>query len=71
MKVKQLFKLCENAIKDGYGDCDIIICKPNDGAGDEFFPLDNHFNSVIMNDSSIYNYIEEYGMEEDNVIVLN
>ena len=38
---------------------------------DEFHPLESRFSSPVYNDSAIYDFLEEWEEEEDNVIVLN
>lgn len=54
-------------IENGNGDRDIVLCVN----GDEFHPLENYFSSPVYNDSSIYDFLEEYEAEEESVIVLN
>ena len=67
MTVKDLFELCKEKIEEGYGDSNIVLCVN----GDEFHPLENKFSSPVYNDSAIYDLLEEWEEEEDNVIVLN
>ena len=67
MTVKDLYELCKKEIEEGNGDRNIVLCVN----GDEFHPLENKFSSPVYNDSAIYDLIEEWGEEEDNVIVLN
>ena len=67
MTVKDLFELCKKEIENGNGDKNIVLCVN----GDEFHPLENYFSSPVYNDSSIYDLLEEWEEEEDNVIVLN
>lgn len=67
MTVKELKRLCEKEIEDGRGDCSIVLC----ANGDEFHSLESNFSSAIYNDNSIYDFLEEEGFGEDDVIVLN
>lgn len=67
MTVKDLFELCKKEIEEGNGDRNIVLCVN----GDEFHPLENNFSSPVYNDSAIYDLLEEWEEEEDNVIVLN
>lgn len=67
MTVKDLYELCKKEIEEGNGDRNIILCV-ND---DEFHVLEGGFSSPVYNDSAIYNLLEEFEEEEDNVIVLN
>lgn len=67
MTVDELFELCKQEIEHGNGDRNIVLCV-ND---DEFHALENKFSSPVCNDSAIYDLLEEWGEEEDNVIVLN
>lgn len=67
MTVKDLYELCKKEIEEGNGDRNIVLCVK----GDEFHPLENKFSSPVYNDSAIYDLLEEWEEEEDNVIVLN
>ena len=67
MTVNELFELCKKEIFEGNGDKEIVLCIN----GDEFHTLDHNFSSPVYNDSDIYDFLEEWGAEEDNVIVLN
>ena len=67
MTVKDLFELCKEEIENGNGDRNIVLCVN----GDEFHPLESRFSSPVYNDSAIYDLLEEWEEEEDNVIVLN
>lgn len=67
MTVKELFELCKEEIEAGNGDRDIVLCVNEE----EFYPLVNHFSSPVYNDSKIYDLLEEWEEEEDNIIVLN
>ena len=66
MTVNELFELCKQEIENGNGDRNIVLCVN----GDEFHPLENYFSSPVYNDSAIYDLLEEWEEEEDNVIVL-
>ena len=67
MTVKELYKKCNEAIKNGYGNNEIILCV-NDN---DFYSLDRGFSSPIYNDESIYDYLETEGIDEDDAIILN
>lgn len=71
MTVQRLYELCQEEIKNGNGDRDIVLCV-NDN---EFHALECGFSSPVYNDSNIYDYMEEWGIDveedEDSVIVLN
>lgn len=67
MTVKELYELCKKEIEDGNGDRDIVLCVN----GEEFHPLENKFSSPVYNDSSIYDFLEDWEADEDSVIVLN
>ena len=67
MTVKELYDLCKKEIENGNGDKNIVLCVN----GSEFHPLENYFSSPVYNDSAIYDLLEEWEEEEDNVIVLN
>ena len=67
MTVKELYNYCEEQIKNGMGDQNIILCVN----GDEFKPLDGGFSSLVYNDSAVYDLLEDIGLEEDAAIVLN
>ena len=67
MTVNKLFELCKQEIENINGYINILLCI-ND---DEFHPLENYFSSPVYNDSAIYDLLEEWEEEEDNVIVLN
>lgn len=67
MKVKELFELCKEAIEIGNGDKEIILCVN----GNEFHPLESHFSAPIYNSNKIYEVLEEWDTDKDNVIVLN
>ena len=67
MTVKELYNYCEEQIKNGNGDRDVILCVN----GDEFKPLDGGFSSPVYNDSAIYDALEDLGLEEDDAIILN
>lgn len=67
MTVKELYDLCKKEIENGNGDRNIVLCVN----GNEFHPLENNFSSPVYNDSAIYDLIEDWEEEEDNVIVLN
>ena len=67
MTVNELFEWCKKEIENGNGDRNIVLCVN----GDEFQPLENYFSSPVYNDSAIYDLLEEWEEEEDNVIVLN
>lgn len=67
MTVNELFELCKEEIFKGNGDRRIVLCVNKD----EFHALENNFSSPVYNDSAIYDLLEEWEEEEDNVIVLN
>lgn len=67
MTVKELYELCKKEIEDGNGERDIVLCVN----GEEFHPLENKFSSPVYNDSSIYDFLEDWEVDEDSVIVLN
>lgn len=67
MTVKELYERCKTEIENGYGDNEIILCV-NDN---DFHELEGGFSSPIYNDNSIYDWLEAYGIEEDDVIILN
>ena len=67
MTIKDLYELCKKEIEEGNGDRNIVLCVN----GDEFHALENNFSSPVYNDSAIYDLLEEWKEEEDNVIVLN
>ena len=67
MTVKELYDLCKKEIENGNGDRNIVLCVN----GNKFHPLENNFSSPVYNDSAIYDLLEEWEEEEDNVIVLN
>ena len=67
MTVNKLYELCKQEIENGNGGRNIVLCVN----GDEFHPLENYFSSPVYNDSAIYDLLEEWEEEEDNVIVLN
>ena len=67
MTVKDLFELCKEEIENGNGDRSIVLCVNED----EFYPLESRFSSPVYNDSAIYDLLEEWEEDEDNVIVLN
>ena len=67
MTVKELYELCKAEIENGNGDRNIVLCVN----GDEFHSLENKFSSLVYNDSAIYDLLDEWGAEEDSVIVLN
>lgn len=67
MTINELYNECKNAIDNGDGDKEILLCVNND----EFHPLEGGFSSPVYNDSAVYELIEEWEAEEDSVIVLN
>lgn len=67
MTVNELYERCKEEIENGNGERDIILCV-NDY---ELYPLEGGFSSPVYNDDTIYAFLEEYGAEEDSVIVLN
>lgn len=67
MTVKELYECCKAEIENGNGDRDIVLCVNED----EFHSLDNKFSSPVYNDSSIYDFLEDWEADEDSVIVLN
>lgn len=67
MTVKELCQLCKTEIENGNGGRDVILCVN----GDEFHLLENNFSSPVYNDSAVYGFLEDQGMDEDGVIVLN
>lgn len=67
MTVKELYERCKEEIENGKGDNDIILCVNQN----EFHSLENGFSSPVYNDSAVYDFMEEWEAEEDNVIVLN
>ena len=67
MTVKELYELCKEEIENGNGDRSIVLCVNED----EFHPLESRFSSPVYNDSAIYDFLEEWEEDEDNVIVLN
>ena len=67
MTVKELYELCKQEIENGNRDRNIVLCVN----GDEFHALESGFSSPVYNDSAIYDLLEEWEEEEDNVVVLN
>ena len=67
MTVKELYECCKAEIENGNGYRDIVLCVNED----EFHSLDNKFSSPVYNDSSIYDFLEDWEADEDSVIVLN
>lgn len=67
MTINKLFELCAEEIKNGNGEKEIVLCVNND----EFYPLENYFSSPVYNDSAIYDLLEDWEADEDDVIVLN
>lgn len=67
MTINELYELCKDKIEDGYGNSEIVLCVN----GDEFHLLENNFSSPVYNDSMIYEELEEWGLSEDEVIILN
>lgn len=67
MTIKELYEHCAMQIKDGMGDNKILICVN----GDEFYQLEQAFSSPVYNEPSVYNNIDEYGLSEDEVSILN
>ena len=67
MTVRELYKLCQERIKNGCGDSEVVLCVN----GNEFHFLKNKFSSPVYNDSAIYDFLEEHETTEDDVVVLN
>lgn len=67
MTINELYELCKDKIEDGYGNSEIVLCVN----GDEFHLLENNFSSPVYNDSMIYEELEEWGLSEEVVIILN
>lgn len=67
MTVKDLYMLCKKQIENGNENREIVLCVNED----EFCLLENSFSSPVYNDSEIYDFLENYELEEDEVIVLN
>lgn len=67
MTVKELMEKCKEAIENGNGDRDIVLCV-NDN---EFHALEGGFSSPIYNSEAVYELLDEWGADEDSVIVLN
>ena len=67
MTVKDLYNLCKTQIENGNGYKEIILCVNEN----EFEVLENSFSSPVYNDNEIYDFLENYELEEDDVIVLN
>lgn len=65
MTVKYLYELCKKEIEKGNGDRNIIIC-----ANDEYIPLENHF-SLPYDDDELSKVLDEWGVTENEAIVLN
>ena len=66
-RVNELFELCKQEIENGNGDRNMVLWVN----GAEFHPLENYFPSPVYNDIAIYELLEGWEEEEDNVIVLN
>lgn len=67
MTIKELYEKCKEEINDGKGDNEIILCVGDD----TFYSLEAGFSSPVYNDNDVYELIDELGLEEDNVSVLN
>lgn len=67
LTVKELYELCKEEIENGKGDNYVVLCV-NDN---EFHPLEHSFSSPVYNDTAVYNFLEEEGISEDDVSVLN
>lgn len=67
MTVKELYELCKAEIENGNGDRDIILCVN----GNDFHVLENKFSSPVYNDSEIYDFLDAWDADENDVIVLN
>ena len=70
MTIKELRNLCEEEIRNGKADNEIVICVNVDYT-DEFYTLNTGFSSPVYNDSAVYNIIEKLGIDENAVSVLN
>ncbi|MBC5688168.1 hypothetical protein H8S37_04370 [Mediterraneibacter sp. NSJ-55] len=67
MTVKELYELCKKEIEEGKENNDIVLCVNSD----EFHTLEHGFSSPVYNDSAIYDFLEEWEAQEDNISVLN
>lgn len=75
MTVTELKTKCEEAIADGYGDCEVVLCTNEACEEEDFTPLRTGFSSVVLNgkaEQAIKSW-EEYGYDYDvdNCIILN
>ena len=73
MTVAELKAKCEEAIADGYEDCEVILCTNDACEEEDFTPLDKGFSSVVYNGKAedAIKGLEDYDFDPDNCIILN